>query len=537
MVLDNIQREKIIPTLKKANVQQINLYGYFWGKFESPLEKMIKAREILQENGFEVGVCTVPVGHPGNSVDPLNPTLDLHIPKHWRYRIDRNGNPVYHCADIEEQMINDNRNAILLLKSAGFRIIFFDDDLRMGNWGTEIQGCFCEVCLRQFNEQYYVQYHNQYPNAISRQNLADAIIQNNNHPLLSDWVEFTCNKVNSFIKSMRMEGIEIGMMVMHRGDERHGIAIESIRKIIPSIHIRVGECHFGDRSFNPPLEKASELLGMIQHLSLIDKLRAYSESTVFPPGALSPENLLLKCKMALMVGIPNLYIMNGVGFLDQLYWDEIISHISELKELEKEYEGFTLESPIHVLCGTHGSYQEPIEIPAIPLLTGLPIKPIRLLETDQSGQILIIMGKFKVHKEWMPKIANYKWIIFDRIAAKLNRDFIQHYSHNNDEQINTQKTEIRIIPTHILTSILSPKTKFHSHYAIQNLRKMIIALNPSFPFISNGENMCIFWLKNINRTVIFNLEVTPNQGMIKFGNQSRTIKLPPNGIEIIHWIE
>jgi hypothetical protein len=255
-VLDKEKAEYMFEVLKKAGVNHISLYGYFWGHFESPIQDMIQAREILEKKGFKVLVGSMAVGHPGNSIDADDPNYDLNIPNHWRYRINRQGNPVYHCADIEENMIQDNIQAVKELKNAGFRLLFFDDDTRMGNWGSEIQGCFCDDCIAKFNTKFN--------HDITRKSLSKLIQKKKDFDILKDWVQFNCDKVTKLVISVALEGIEIGVMVMHRGDERHGIDIPELKKRISNIHLRVGEEHFSDQRFGNPIGKASELLGMLQ---------------------------------------------------------------------------------------------------------------------------------------------------------------------------------------------------------------------------------------------------------------------------------
>ena len=51
-------------------------------------------------------------------------------------------------------MIRDNAAAARVYAQMGFDMSFFDDDLRMGNWGKETQGCFCGDCIARFNERF-----------------------------------------------------------------------------------------------------------------------------------------------------------------------------------------------------------------------------------------------------------------------------------------------------------------------------------------------------------------------------------------------
>lgn len=142
-----------LKMMRRAGVGHLWLYGYFYGHHESDPEQIFKARQRLLDEGFETGVITLPVGHPGNSLNPDDPTLDLAIPSAWRYRVGKTGEKEYFCACIEENMIRDNRLAAESYAQMGFTRHFFDDDLRLGNWGKEVRGCFCSECICRFNEQ------------------------------------------------------------------------------------------------------------------------------------------------------------------------------------------------------------------------------------------------------------------------------------------------------------------------------------------------------------------------------------------------
>ena len=74
----------------------------------------------MTEEGFEAGILTLPVGHPGNSLNPDDPNLELAIHKDWTYRVDKHGNKVYFCACIDDVMIRHNFEAAEIYSQMGY---------------------------------------------------------------------------------------------------------------------------------------------------------------------------------------------------------------------------------------------------------------------------------------------------------------------------------------------------------------------------------------------------------------------------------
>ena len=180
--------------------------------------------------------------------------------------------------------------------------------------------------------------------------------------------------MNKLVEALTSQNVSIGIMVMHRGDERHGIDISAWKKINPNLHFRVGESHFNDREFNPSLGKASEFLGIQQHITQMVPNPIYSETTIFPSKALSPLNWVFKAKMASALGISNIYLMNGFQIIGDEYWDCLNNYKNEIAEIAKIGESQTQEYPVHICSGTHGYFDSSIEIEPLPSLSRLTCK-------------------------------------------------------------------------------------------------------------------------------------------------------------------
>lgn len=309
--------------MKRAGVEHLWLYGYFFGHHESDPEMIHRARLRLEEEGLRTGVLSLPVGHPGNSLNPNDPSLDLAIPPKWHYRINRHGQKEYFISCIDEVMIRHNRSAAQEYAQMGFTRHFFDDDLRLGNWGEQVQGCFCEKCMDEFNLHTGLRF--------SRAQLAAAI--DHDSAVREAWIGYNCDKLTGFMRDTVVPGMTSGIMVMHNGGRIHGISIPDIKAAVPDCLFRVGELHFDDAGFTAPGGRESLANSVFNHLSLIGDNPAYSESTVFPEAAMSPENWINKIRFEIRLGLRNIFLMSGTWFFTEPYWKALERALPELNEL------------------------------------------------------------------------------------------------------------------------------------------------------------------------------------------------------------
>jgi len=494
--------------LRDAGVNTIWLYGFFFGKLWSPIEDMVKAAGLLRENGFEVGVIQLPVGHPGNGLNPDDDTLDLQIPGHWRYRINREGQPVYYCAAIEENMIKDNAQSLNDLKAAGFTRFFMDDDLRSGVWGERLSGCFSEQSIAEFNRVYH--------RNIDRLTLVDALDNNRDIQLLKEWTEYHCDKLTGFMEAMVLPDTEVGIMVMHLGDERQGIDVAAIKKRIPDCLFRVGEFHFGDGNFGTPEGKASEWFSILYHLDVMGREHAYSETTIFPARALSPENFIFKAKLALMAGIPNLLFMSGTWLITEEYWQRLGAELPALEELEKACSISEREYPIHIAYGTRGHAEEVKPI-LLPILAGLPVKPVRVSEEESAtsgAYCLLFFGDYELTSEWERRFSFYRTILMDQTAFERNKDKIATLGYSKIE-----------IWDYALGSTISL-------VEIELLRHKLLQRGlPCYPLLTEGSNVSLTWFKEAHSVMLSNFQDELQSVTISYGDNQYEVVLAP--LEIV----
>ena len=325
--LYDTEYQNMLPLMKKAGVDTLWMLVYNAGKYTAEKAEILRAKAVLEEKGFRVNALSLPVGHPGNALNPEDESLDLELPPAWRYRVLPDGNKEYFCACIEEKMIADNRELVEFCRDAGFAQLFFDDDLRMGAHGDKIRGCYCDHCLQAFSQLI--------SKKITREEIARACEEKNE--LSEQWIQYNCDKITGFMKATAVSGIQTGIMVMHHGDRRHGIDIPAIRRAVPDCLFRVGEGHFQDQSFERDADHAEEVGGIRAHMELIGNPEfCYSETTVFPPNALSAENLVKKAELAIREGIRQIFLMSGTWLMTEPYWEALAARREMLEALAAE---------------------------------------------------------------------------------------------------------------------------------------------------------------------------------------------------------
>ncbi len=315
---------KKVPFMKAAGVKTVWLDNYIYGAWQNSPEDARRAKAMLEDEGFEVQAICVPLGHGGCALtgDEPDPTL----PSTWQNREDAAGNRMGSTTCIDDAVIANYREAMRIHKEVGFTKIFYDDDLRMGMWGPHLQGCFCRRCLARFYKK-YPQFDGMTPSEILRLGVPGSEVRD-------AWETVQCDSTIRFLTETTPEGLTPGIMVMHNGDRRHGIDILRIQEAFPNALFRVGECQFSDGSFEAPEGRPALERSARKHLALIGSVeRAFSETTTYPVGALSPANFVEKIRWEIGCGLRNIFLMSGNVFLTDPYWEALAAARTELEAL------------------------------------------------------------------------------------------------------------------------------------------------------------------------------------------------------------
>ena len=324
-MLDPEIASRRIALMKAAGVKTVWMTLYMYGTWSATKQEILQAKTLLEKEGLEVQVAIVPVGHGTNSL--LGDGGDPELPITWQNRVNAQGQRVGLAACVNSPaMIKETREVVDQALELGFTKLFYDDDLRVGPWGPDLQGCFCPRCMQAFYHKYP-----QYSGMSGVEILENAT---EGDALWQAWSDVQCDQVLNFLEQTIPEGMTPGIMVMHNGDRRHGVDIARIKQRFPNALFRIGEGHFDDNSYTHPLGKQAISHSIHAHLRELGSAQnAYSESTVYPENALSPENLVDKLRLEIGCGLRNLFLMSGLFFLDDSYWIAIAKALPELQAL------------------------------------------------------------------------------------------------------------------------------------------------------------------------------------------------------------
>ncbi len=314
-----------VPLMRAAGVRTVWLDNFIYGVWQNSLEDARRAKRMLEEEGFEVQAITVPLGHGGG--DALNGDgSDPTIPATWHNRIGADGSVLGTTTCVDDTVIADCRRAAELHLELGFTKLFYDDDLRMASWGPHLQGCFCDRCLARFYRA-YPQF-----DGMSRADILRLGVEGSE--VRDAWERIQCDSVIRFLSEVTPAGQTPGIMLMHNGDRRHGLDIPRLKEAFPNALFRVGEGHFGDDSFTHPLARPAIETSIRKQLRLIGSSEnAFSETTTYPVGSLSPENWIEKMRWEITAGLRNIFLMSGNVLLTEPYWRALIDAREELEAL------------------------------------------------------------------------------------------------------------------------------------------------------------------------------------------------------------
>ncbi len=326
-----------VPYMKAVGVKTVWLDNYIYGTWQNTPEEAACAKAMLEAEGFEVQAPSAPLGHGSPALNG-GETADPTLPPDFCNRVDANGNRMPTTTCVDDAVIDNYRKALQIHKELGFTKIFHDDDLRMGMWGPHLQGCYCDRCLARF--------YKQYPHFDGMSRAEILRLGTPGSDVRDAWERVQCDSVRRFLRETTPPGVTPGIMLMHNGDRRHGLDVAGIKEDFPNALFRVGESHFGDQNFTQPIARSALERSVKKHLALIGSVEnAFSETTTYPVGALSPANFVEKIRWEISCGLRNIYLMSGNVFLTDPYWEALIAAREELEYL-------AASTPLPVLDGT-----------------------------------------------------------------------------------------------------------------------------------------------------------------------------------------
>ncbi|RLD58450.1 MAG: hypothetical protein DRJ05_08020, partial [Bacteroidetes bacterium] len=231
-----LENPELISIMKNAGISDVWMGSYLQGKWYHTPTELRESADFLKSKGFNAHVLTVPLGHPGNAIDPSDDSWS-EKKENWENACDYDGS-LYSGTSIHSPVVEDNIEAHKLLADEGFDILFLDDDFRLGKYPGKIGGCFCDNCKNDFLKKYNY-------NSDDWEMLIESVEKRDPTKVLRSWIEYICDKEYDMFVALQKATpqMEIGIMVMYFGAEKSGIDLSKYQ----DVPFRVGEMMFGDK--------------------------------------------------------------------------------------------------------------------------------------------------------------------------------------------------------------------------------------------------------------------------------------------------
>ncbi|MFA7491649.1 MAG: hypothetical protein WCY58_12920 [Mariniphaga sp.] len=463
---------ELIGLMKEAGVSDVWMASYLQGKWYHTPKELRESADFLESKGFNPHVLTVPLGHPGNAIDPSDGTWS-EKKQSWKNACDYDGS-LYSGTSIHAPVVEDNIEANKLLANEGFDTLFLDDDFRLARYPGTIGGCFCDECKNEFLQKY------NYP-AADWDILIDSVEKRNPSKVLRSWVEFICDKVNNMFVSLQKATpqMETGIMVMYLGAEKAGIALDKYR----NVPFRVGEMMFSDKNFGNIKGKTDELFSALFHMRFIKPELAYSETTAYPQDELSAKNMAAKLSVSLFSDVRNTMFMSGLQHFPVEHWKTLAPAMKKSAHIHEEIAGLKTVGPFKHFWGWDSrlvGHDKPF---SLFLASGIPFEVID--DVTEDGWIFL-------------SDEDAKSVVEERVTAKSNNLVVRKEAGiQGDEFIELNETLVDIFA----------------------LKKRIIPTLNNIPY-AEGETPVIFsWYPDEGKALLWNVNEERQNYVIKRGDK------------------
>lgn len=368
----------LLDVLSAAGVDTIWIATYFYGYWPYPVDKMLRARELVLKKGMSASAITIPFGHPGDALQAGDDSFPLISPPSWPRSVDIHGR-VYAGTSVGEIVTNENARALRKVAKMGFKQCMLDDDFRIARGPGIIGGSFDEATRDLFLEKGgYAPYR--------WDELLQSIQERRLTGILRDWVNgYADQMTHSFRVQQKAFRGDLGIMVMYLGAEKAGIRLADF----PDVSMRVGEEHFSDRGLSDPKGWTDELFSVLFHRRYIKPGNAWSETTAFPATALSVENMCAKLIVSTIADVRHTTFMSGLTPFPQSYWTTLSTSMRTQRADHEKIAGHQLKGPLKHFWGEASRYVGRDKPFSLWLASGIPFEVIENPEQGQDGWIFM----------------------------------------------------------------------------------------------------------------------------------------------------
>ena len=453
-----IEHPELIQIMKEAGITDVWMGTYLQGKWFHTPEELKKSADFLISKGFRPHVLTVPLGHPGNAIDPTDPSLSEKKAT-WKNAQDYDGS-LYSGTSIHSPIVEDNIEAHKLLANEGFDMLMLDDDFRLAKYPGKIGGCFCDECKTDFLNTY---------NYASEdwKELIESVKARNPTKILRSWIKSICEKeYDMFVRLQKATPeMELGIMVMYFGAEKAGIALDKYQ----DVPFRIGEMMFGDKSFGRVKGKTDELFSALFHRRFVKPELAYSESTTYPQDALSAKNMAAKLTVSLFSDVRNTMFMSGLKPFPIENWKTIAPAMKKSAQLHQEIAGLTPKGPFKHYWGWDS----------------------RLVGKDKPFSLFLAAG---IPFEVIDEISDDGWIFLSNEDAKAVVE---------GREIAENKNLVIRNETNITgDNFISIDESVESLFAF---KKRIIPTLKNIPYVNEDSPVIFSWYPSVSKGLLWNL--------------------------------
>jgi len=424
-----LKNPELIDIMKNAGITDVWMGSYLQGKWFHTPKELRKSADFLESKGFKSHVLTVPLGHPGNAIDPSDEFWS-EKKENWKNACDYDGS-LYSGTSIHPPVVEDNIEAHKALADEGFEILFLDDDFRLGKYPGKIGGCFCDECENEFLGKYNY-------SSEDWKELLESVEKRNPTKVLRSWLEYICDKEYEMFVALQKAtpNMEVGIMVMYFGAEKSGIDLSKYQ----DVPFRVGEMMFGDKDFGRVKGKTDELFSALFHMRFVKPELAYSESTAYPQDALSAKNMAAKLTVSLFTDVRNTMFMSGLHPFPIENWKIIAPAMKKSAQIHEEIAGLKPKGPFKHFWGWDSRLVGKDKPFSLFLASGIPFEVVDDVTND--GWIFLSNEDAKSVVEGRVK-AKGQNLVVRKEAEVVGDDFIK--MEETIDEIFTFKQ--RIIPT------------------------------------------------------------------------------------------
>jgi len=475
---------ELIDIMKNAGITDVWMGSFLQGKWYHTPDELRRYGDFLKSKGFSPHVLTVPLGHPGNALDPSDPTLST-MKKNWKNACTYDGK-LYSGTSIHPPIVEENIDAVERLAAEGFDTLFLDDDFRLARFPGHIGGCFCDDCKKEFLANYG------FGNS-EWEILIESVAKRNPSKVLRSWIEYICDKEYNMFKALQdaTPQMEIGIMVMYLGSEKAGIALDKYG----DVPFRVGELMFDDKGFGRVKGKTDELFSSLFHRRFIKPELAYSETTTYPEDALSAKNMAAKLTVSLLSDVRNTMFMSGINAFPIEYWKTLAPAMKKSAELHSEVAGHKPKGPFKHFWGWDS----------------------RLVGTDKPFSLFLASG---ISFEVIDDVTKDGWIFLSNEDAK---SVIEGRTTAKSRNFVVRK-EANIIDDNFIIIDETLEDIFA-------LKKRIIPTLKNIPYVDGDTPVIFAWYPTADKAILWNVnEQEQNYNIKRNGKTIRSVAI--DGLDV-----